>query len=347
MITLPTKYLKLNIKGEAHSKELILSLQTNFKEVSYNPLILEDFVNRRKPYHFYETKRNDTDLITIKKGIKHNKVLNKLLITIKNDHTSLRNYQIFDCIPRPGHADFARIKKYGSVLKTGSDIYSGRMTIGYVIAGAFVKMALPHIVVKSEIVKIYKETNRTKFEGVLKEFCQKCDSPSAVIKTTIKNVSPGLGNHNYYTTDSLISSLLFKIPGIKAVSFGNDFSNLEYCGSEFNDVIINSNGTTATNHCGGITSGLANGNNIIIYSFARPASSIKKDQKTFNLETNKLDQLHIKGNHDTFYQERMLVVIDSMCYIALYDLIEDNKRSKQKWLKSQLMQWVLTRDHKW
>ena len=312
---------ELNIKGSAHS-DLEVSIKGLKKNSIYEPTILEEFLERRKPKEAYETKRRDLDLINIKKGIKDNKIKSNIIVSIKTNNTSLNNYAQFNTHPRPGHADYARIKKYGSITSAQSDIYSGRMTIGYVLAGAFIKMNTPNIIVSSELVQVGSECDKDKFNSLLNTTKEKYDSISGIVKLTIKNIPPGLGGRESEPLDSRISSLLYMVPGVKAISFGLPFSELSKLGSVYNDLIIDENGSSTTNNAGGVIGGLSNGNDIVIYVFLRPAASIYLTQKTFNLETKKIEPLTISGSHDSFYINRARVVLESMLYISLYSYLK-------------------------
>lgn len=311
---------ELNISGSAHS-DLVININGLPKNVTYDPLILDNFLEQRKPHTSYETKRRDLDLINITKGIKNNKLTNNIEIKIKTDNTSLKKYEQFNYHPRPGHADYGRLKKYGSITNNQSDIYSGRMTIGYVIAGAFAKMCIPNIEVSSELIQVGNETDPNKFEKLLDNTKTKYDSISGIVKLTINNVPAGIGGQEGLPLDSAIASLLYKVPGVKAISFGLNFNELAKLGSEYNDLIIDEEGQTITNNAGGIIGGLSNGNPIIVYVFLRPAPSIYLTQKTYNFKTKKIEPLTISGSHDSFYINRARIVLEAMLYLSLLNYL--------------------------
>lgn len=322
MIKIPTKYYKVQIKGEAHSKEMILFLSGINKKKKYNPLLIEKDIQRRKAKEFYETKREEIDYPNIIKGVKNGKFTSKKMkVKFINAATSLKNYERFEKVPRPGHADFARIKKYGSMFKEKTDVFSGRMTLPITFAGSIAKMMLEGVSFRTEIINILGSSNKEDFSNILKDVKEKKDSSGAVVRLEIKNAPIGLGEPSYYKLDSLLSAMLFLIPGIKGISFGVGFSGVSYLGSKYNDIIISKDGTTKTNNSGGVIGGLSNGNDIIVNIFLRPASSISKTQKTINIKTGKEDVLDIKGNHDSFYIKRALPVIEAAAAITLYDLV--------------------------
>ena len=91
-------------------------------------------------------------------------------------------------------------------------------------------------------------------------------------------------------------------------------------GSQFNDQIEDQSGKTKTNHSGGISGGLSNGNDLIVKVFVKPSSSIQKEQHTFNYETNSIETLEIGGRHDVCIARRAGIVLENTLAIVLADL---------------------------
>jgi chorismate synthase len=113
---------------------------------------------------------------------------------------------------------------------------------------------------------------------------------------------------------------MLSIPSVKAVSIGTGFEGIEMLGSEFNDQIEDETGKTTTNHSGGISGGLSNGNDLIIKVFVKPTSSIKKEQHTFNYESNSVEALEIGGRHDVCIARRAGIVLENTLALVLADL---------------------------
>ena len=61
----------------------------------------------------------------------------------------------------------------------------------------------------------------------------------------------GLGEPFFDTIEGLLSHAIFAIPAIKGVSFGNGFEAARLFGSQNNDVFVDEQGHTQTNHAGG------------------------------------------------------------------------------------------------
>ena len=94
-------------------------------------------------------------------------------------------------------------------------------------------------------------------------------------------------------------------------------------GSQCNDNFRTEDGTitAATNNNGGINGGITNGMPITIKCAVKPTPSIYKEQKSINLNTLENSNLAIEGRHDPAIIHRARVVVDSVCALAVYDML--------------------------
>ena len=92
-------------------------------------------------------------------------------------------------------------------------------------------------------------------------------------------------------------------------------------GSEYNDIIIDTEGKTGSNHAGGINGGITNGNELVFRAAVRPPSSIQKEQKTINLKTNSPTTISVQGRHDACIALRIPVIIEAATATVLADLM--------------------------
>ena len=113
---------------------------------------------------------------------------------------------------------------------------------------------------------------------------------------------------------------MFSVPAVKGVEFGSGFAGVALRGSERNDRIIDADGTTATNHEGGINGGITNGNPIVVRVAIKPTPSIAQPQDTFNFVSQSVEPLTIGGRHDACIVLRASVVIEAVMAIALAEL---------------------------
>ena len=142
------------------------------------------------------------------------------------------------------------------------------------------------------------------------------DSVGGIIECRVQGVPLGLGQPFFDSAESMIAHLLFSVPAVKGVEFGSGFAGARMRGSENNDPFLDVEGTTATNNAGGINGGLTNGNELVVRAAVKPTPSIGREQMTYNLATNKVEPLTIRGRHDVCVALRGAVVVEAASHRA-------------------------------
>lgn len=314
------KAFRVQIYGESHGKSIGVIIDGMKPGIKIDYGLIDYDLKRRRPQGVGETKRVEVDSYTIESGIYQGVTTGTpLMISIPNENIRSSDYDFKDT-PRPAHTDFVSMVKYeGYNTLPGSGHFSGRLTTPLVIAGAIAKMMFNYEV-SSEFIQVGTKDEKTDLLDYIESIQQQKNSVGAVVRITVKGVPVGLGEPFFNSTESVISSILYSIPGIKGVSFGVGFDGVSLLGDAFNDVIIDEKGTTKTNHSGGINGGITNGNDLIINCFIRPASSIGLPQQTFDFKTKQPTTITIEGRHDAFFARRAMVVIENAVMIALADL---------------------------
>ena len=83
------------------------------------------------------TKRDEKDRVFIQSGTERGITLGSpISLFVKNEDQRPGDYQSMSAIPRPSHADFTYLEKYGLRSSSGGGRSSARETIGRVAAGA-------------------------------------------------------------------------------------------------------------------------------------------------------------------------------------------------------------------
>jgi len=158
------------------------------------------------------------------------------------------------------------------------------------------------------------------------------DSLGGQIETIIINPPSFIGEPLFYSFESIMATLVYSIPSIKDISFGNIDSFKNKKGSQVKDEILyldNKKLTTIYNNNGGINGGITNGEDIVFSTIVKPIASINQPQLTYNISKKKLTYLKIKGRHDRTIINRVIPVIDAVSYIVIYDLcLPDLKAEK-------------------
>jgi chorismate synthase len=150
-----------------------------------------------------------------------------------------------------------------------------------------------------------------------------CDSVGGVLETAVLGMPAGIGEPFFDSAESMLSHIIFSIPGVKGVEFGDGFAIADKLGSEANDELYLDNGTvkTYTNNSGGIQGGITNGMPIVIRTAIKPTPSIFKEQRSVNLKSGEATVLKLSGRHDPAIIHRVRAVIDAAVAIAIADLL--------------------------
>ncbi|MBM2814572.1 MAG: chorismate synthase [Ignavibacteria bacterium] len=321
------RIFKIEIFGESHGNYVGVVIDGVPPGIRLTEKELSLDLQRRKPGAIGTTTRIEDDKPEILSGIYNNKTTGTpILIKFANKNVKRTEYSQFIDIPRPGHADFVAFKKYAGFSDiSGGGHFSGRMTVGLVAASTLAKKIISPVSIKAELINAGGSKD---IETEVSKALDEQDSIGGLIECKAANVPIGLGEPFFDTAESVISQLIFAIPGIKAIEFGAGFNAVNMRGSEFNDVYIDSNGRTKTNNNGGISGGITNGNELVFRVAVRPPSSIGKPQTTYNFKTGKLDTLIIKGRHDSCIALRVPVIVEAALAIALADLMLINNALK-------------------
>ena len=284
-------------------------------------LTQEDFINdleRRKTGKQGTSSRVEDDIPLLISGVYMDKTTGAPLhIMFENKNVKSNDYTNLKTTPRPGHADFTASKKYsGFNDPRGGGHFSGRLTLCLVAAGVIAKKIIPKVIIDARIIELGGSTN---FDKEIQEAIIKKDSIGGIIECTANNIPIGWGEPFFNSIESMISHLVFSIPAIKGIEFGSGFRASKMFGSQHNDVLIDLEGHTKTNHSGGINGGISNGNPLIFRVAVKPTSSISSAQNTLDTLKNEMVDLEIIGRHDVCIALRVPVILESVTAIALAD----------------------------
>ena len=242
-----------------------------------------------------------------------------LTITFANRNYRDSDYKDFTDIPRPGHADFVAVRKYGSLL---GGWFSGRLTLPLVAAGVVAKKMIAPVDVSACLTEVggIAFTDSGSVAAALDEAAREGDSLGGVVECRCTNVPVGLGEPFFDSLESLLAHAMFSIPGIRGIEFGDGFAAAGMKGSGHNDPIIDAGGHTARNGAGGINGGLSNGNPVVFRIAVKPTSSIRKIQHTFNFALGKTVDYSVPGRHDTCFALRVPPVVEALAACVFADL---------------------------
>ena len=258
--------------------------------------------------------------------------------------------------PRPSHADYpARVKFGDTVDLRGGGKYSGRLTAPLCIAGAFclaylrergveigahiqqigaVKdTAFDHLHLTPEALHAPAKSNFSVIDpeageamkGEIECARMTADSVGGSVECAVIGLPVGLGDHPFEGMEGRISAILFSIPAVKALAFGDGFDFVTGYGSTHNDAYRMENGeiVTKTNRCGGIVGGMSTGMPVIFSCAFKPTPSIGCEQESVSLSRRENTTLVVKGRHDPCIVPRAVPVVEAAAAVAVVDMMLD------------------------
>ena len=314
------RIFRVSLWGESHGPAVGALIDGCPAGIGLRP---EDFIKdlaRRKSGRTGTTARQETDRPMLDSGVFRNRTTGSpIIVRFGNADTASGDYDLINKYPRPGHADLPAYQKFhGFNDHRGGGHFSGRLTVGLVAAGVIAKKLLPRVKFKATLISVggSKDIGASVAKAVAAN-----DSVGGLVECRITNLPCGWGEPFFDSTESLLSHILFSIPGVKAIEFGDGFASASMCGSRYNDPIVSLTGRTSTNHCGGINGGLTNGNELVLRLAIRPTATIGQKQQTINKNTGKLTAVNFGGRHDACIALRVPVVVEAACAIVMADLL--------------------------
>lgn len=261
-------------------------------------------LDRRRPSSIDETSRREKDDLVVLSGYENDHTTEaSLVILIKNSDVKKSDYSDIKDAFRPGHADYSKFIKYqGQAYETGGGIFSGRMTVALVVAGEIARQ-IHDFDISSEIIFAKANTG-------------------SQIKIIANEINPGLGQPFFDSVESVVSHILFSIPSVKGVNFGNILETYKMSSVEALDEFYMEDQKVKTkyNHDGGVQGGITNGMPLVINVFLKPIPTVNIDVETLDKDFNKTT-IKASGRHDKQIANRVGVVLESAVQIALLDLL--------------------------
>jgi chorismate synthase len=316
----------IKIFGESHGESVGILIDGCPAGLSLSPEdLLADIERRKGGQQPGTTPRTEEDRPYFKSGFFQVKTTGApLLILFENNNTRSSDYDKQRSIPRPGHADFVAGKKFGGFEDyRGSGHFSGRLTLPLVAAGVIAKKLLGAVHVKATLIEVGGHSD---IEQGIAGAIEQNDSVGGIVECRVSGLPIGLGEPFFDATESLLAHAVFAVPAIRGIEFGTGFAAAKLFGSQHNDAIEDSMGTTRSNHAGGIVGGLTNGNELVFRVAVKPTSSTPKEQRSLNTQSGQQEDFVIKGRHDLCIALRVPVVIEAVTAIVLADLLLREQR---------------------
>jgi len=337
--------------GESHGKCVGVIVDGCPAGLPISEQDIQSKLDLRKPgQSIVTTQRKEEDKVEILSGVFNGNTTGApICMLIWNADKDSRPYEQLKDTPRPGHADYPAMVKYGGFNDyRGGGRFSGRITATFVMAGAIAQKLLEQVLgievlaytlevggmrannLTIDNIRKLRYSNEvrcpdTKIAEKMKEAIVKArsdgDSLGGIVECTALNLPIGLGEPVFGALESDLSKALFAIPAVKGVEFGSGFEGSKRRGSENNDIYKVEDGkiVTVTNNSGGILGGVSNGMPLLLRIAFKPASSIAKTQQTVDLSTMEETEIVVPGRHDPCVVPRAPPVVEAIVSLILAD----------------------------
>ena len=355
-------HLKVSIFGQSHSPAIgvtIDGLPAGFR-IDFDEL--NAFMRRRMPGQgVYATKRREPDEPEFLSGLVGGVTCGApLTAIIRNTDARSSDYDKLWDIPRPSHADYTAYVKYGKARDVrGGGAFSGRLTAPLCVAGGVCLQLLRRegIFIAAHIAQIGNISDRPfdpihvgegdlrilkeadfpvlnadageRMCAVIEEARQDGDSIGGIVECAAIGVPAGIGAPIFDGMENRLAAIIFGIPAVKGIEFGNGFSASGLRGSENNDAFIIRGDSiqTRTNRHGGILGGITSGMLVLFRAAFKPTPSISIEQESVSLSRREEARLAVTGRHDPCIVPRAVPCVEAAAAIALYDsLLETRSR---------------------
>ena len=287
------------------------------------------------------TPRRERDRLEIMSGIRNGRATGGPIVGIvRNVDKDSSAYDAFLKVPRPGHADYPAMVKYGGhhdhrgggqfsaiarqiLEKENVNVVAQTVQIGKVRLKKEVPLSIAEKIVRTNAVGCADRATAELMVDEIVKAHEQDDSVGGIVRCSITGLPVGVGEPFFGSIESVVSAMMFSIPGVKGVECGSGFRAAEMRGSEHNDQYEIKGGKirTRTNNAGGVLGGLATGMPVDFMVAFKPTSSIARTQMSVDIEAKKPVQLEIRGRHDPCIVPRAVPVVENATAAVMLDLM--------------------------
>ncbi|MEY4451088.1 MAG: hypothetical protein RLZZ380_209 [Actinomycetota bacterium] len=331
--------------GESHGQELVAVLEGLPAGVPVSSDDVQSALARRRlGYGRGARMKLEKDVVTLSGGIRHGFSMGgPVAICIANtEWPKWQDVMSADVVdselltgaraealtrPRPGHADFTGMQKYGfldarpileraSARETAARVALGQVAanflevlgiklithtvaIGAVDGGRDVKRPSPSEIetIDADELRCYDKALSALMFAEVESAHKDGDTLGGVTETLVYGVPPGLGSFVHWDRrlDSQIAAAVMGVQAIKGVEIGDGFETARRRGSQAHDELERSaDGVTkrVTDRAGGIEGGMSNGEVIVVRSAMKPISTVPRALATIDVTTGEAAKAH-------------------------------------------------------
>ncbi|MFD5867022.1 chorismate synthase [Corynebacterium sp. NPDC060344] len=333
--------LRWTTAGESHGQALVAMIEGVPADF---PVTREDvsrqLARRRLGYGRGARMKFEADEVTLLGGVRHGRTLGSpVAIMIGNTEwpkwTTVMSSDPVDPAeldgargatltrPRPGHADFNGMLKYGHTdARNILERSSARETAARVAAGTVARSILREALGVEIVSHVISIGASEPYEGPLPTFADQDaidDSPvrafskeaeesmvseieaakkqgdtlGGIVEVVVHGLPVGLGSHisGEARLDAQLASAVMGIQSVKGVEIGDGFEEARRRGTEAHDEMVRAEDGSGvdrlTNRAGGLEGGMTNGQPLVVRAAMKPISTVPRALKTVDMESGK------------------------------------------------------------
>jgi chorismate synthase len=330
--------------GESHGPELVAILEGMPAGVPVTTQDVQDALARRRlGFGRGARMKFEQDQVSLSGGVRHGLTQGgPVAITIQNtEWPKWEKIMAADPVdaaeltgaraealtrPRPGHADFTGMQKYGfldarpvleraSARETAARVALGEIAVRF-LAGLGIELithtvAIGPVETKSTLlpkpsdvaaldedpVRCFSKEDSDLMVAEIEDAHKSGDTLGGIVETLVYGLPPGLGSYVHWDRrlDSQLAAALMGIQAIKGVEVGDGFETTRRRGSVAHDEIERDKSGVVrrvSDRAGGIEGGMSTGEVLRVRTGMKPISTVPKALATIDVATGEASKAH-------------------------------------------------------
>ncbi len=255
--------------------------------------------------------------------------------------------------PRPGHADFTGMQKYGfdearpvleraSARETATRVALGRVAQNFLaelgiklvthtvaigpVANTSTDLPLPSDVAKldEDPVRCFDQEASKAMVAEIDDCHAAGDTIGGIVETLVYGCPPGLGSYVHWDRrlDARLSAAVIGIQAMKSVEIGDGVETTRRRGSVAHDEIVREGDSVqrVTDRAGGIEGGMTNGEVVRVRAGMKPISTVPRALQTIDTSTGDAATAHHQRS-DVCAVPAAGVVVEAMVALVIADAV--------------------------
>ncbi|CAG87707.1 DEHA2E03784p [Debaryomyces hansenii CBS767] len=353
--------------GESHCKSVGCIVDGCPPGLALTEDDIQPQLSRRRPGQSkLSTPRNEKDQVHIQSGTENGLTLGSPIgMLVQNEDHRPHDYSETDLYPRPSHADWTYIQKYGVKSTSGGGRSSARETVGRVAAGAIAEKILTkannveivafvssigeiemnrspqdatfqnilNTITREEVdevgpIRCPDASVRDEMVKVIEKYRDNKDSIGGVVTCVVRNCPIGLGEPCFDKLEAQLAHAMLSLPATKGFEFGSGFLGTKIPGSVHNDPFISdgtSNKLRTVTNNSGGIQGGISNGENIYFSVAFKSAATISQEQYTSTYDGEKGVLAARGRHDPSVTPRAVPIVEAMTALVLVDQLLTQK----------------------